>query len=132
MEPLEAGATLWANEVIFDRLIVDCNGEDTGMIDDVELTDVGDAGGPVWTAILCGPTALGPRIGGRIGTWWLAVGRRLRPHDDPQPVRIPVGHITKLNHREVRLGITRQAAGAQAFHDWIDEKIISRIPGSGL
>lgn len=131
MEPLEAGATLWANEVILDRLIVDCNGAEVGMIDDIELSDTGDGKGPVWTAILCGPTALGPRIGDRVGTWWLSVGRRLRPGNYPSPVRIPVDRITKLDHREVRLRITLDEAGTGAFRDWVDDKIVSRIPGSG-
>jgi hypothetical protein len=130
VEALEAGTTIWANQVIFDRLIVDCNGDDAGMVDDLELTDLGAGEGLAWTGILCGPTALGPRIGGRIGVWWLAVGRRLRPGGKPDPVHIPVDFITKLDHREVRLRVTRSEAGTQALHDWVDEKVISRIPGS--
>lgn len=131
MEFLEAGATLWANEVVLDRLIVDCNGDAVGMIDDIELSEDGDGDGPAWTAILCGPTALGPRIGDRIGTWWLSVGRRMRPRDDPSPVRIPVESITDLDHREVRLRITRDQAGTGALREWIDNKIILKIPGNG-
>ena len=50
------------------------------------------------TALLCGPTAFGPRIGGRLGTWWQAIGRRLRPVTDPYPNRIPTELI---DHVEV-------------------------------
>jgi hypothetical protein len=131
MEFLEAGPILWANQVMLDRLIVDCNGTEVGMIDDLELSDDGDGDGPAWTAILCGPTALGPRIGDRVGTWWLSIGRRLRPGDDPAPIHIPVDCITKLDRRDVRLNITRDEAGTGTLRQWVDEHIVARIPGSG-
>ena len=84
-----------------------------------------------WTAILCGPMALGPRIGDRIGTWWLSVGRRLRPRDDPAPVRIPVTAIRQLDRGEVALNVPAEETGTLTLRRWVDDKIIKRIPGSG-
>lgn len=120
---------LWANQALYDRLIVGDDGDPVGMVDDLELTE--QDGELHWTAILCGPTALGPRIGDRIGTWWLSVGRRLRPGDDPAPVRIPVTAIRKLDRGEVRLDVPAEATGNLRFRRWVDDKIIKRIPGSG-
>jgi hypothetical protein len=118
-----------ANDLLLDRLILDADGQPVGMVDDLELGDPDGGGALVITAILCGPTALGPRIGGRLGTWWLSIGRRLRPLDDPYPVRIPFGDVTGLDRRE--LTVRRAAAdyGTRRLRDWVYGKLISRIPG---
>ena len=128
MSAPERGAQ-WANQHLFDRLILDDDDEPVGMVDDLELTDVD--GELRWTAILCGPMALGPRIGGRLGSWWLSVGRRLRPGDDPAPARIPVSAITEFDRGAVHLRVPARGTGNLAFRAWVDEKIIRRIPGSG-
>jgi hypothetical protein len=39
-----------------------------GRVDDLELTVPGAGQPPVLTALLCGSTAFGPRLGGRLGT----------------------------------------------------------------
>jgi hypothetical protein len=127
MKTLGAGRTLWVNEVIYDRLIVDRDGEHSGMIDDIELTEDGDDF--VWTAILCGPVALGPRIGGRLGVWWASIAARLRVGASREPARISVDQIASLDHREVRLTIARNDIGNGALREWVLEKVISRIPG---
>ncbi len=120
-----------ANDLLLDRLILDRDGQPVAMVDDLELTEPGDGSAPVITAILCGPTALGPRIGGRVGTWWLAIGRRLRPLDDPYPVRIPFDDVDVLDHRQ--LVVRRSAAdyGTSRLREWVFDKVISRIPGGG-
>jgi hypothetical protein len=128
---LGVGATLWVNEVVYDRLIVDRNGEHSGMIDDIELTDPGDGAGPIWTAILCGPTALGPRIGGRLGAWWSSVAQRIREGDNPYPHRISVDNIAELDHRQVRLNIARDEIGNGALREWALTNVIERLPGGG-
>jgi hypothetical protein len=98
-------------------------------VDDLELSDPADGGAPVITAILCGPTALGPRIGGRLGTWWLAIGRRLRPLDDPYPVRIPFDEVTGLDRRQLTVRRSGAANGTWLLRNWVHDKLISRIPG---
>jgi hypothetical protein len=96
---MRAPRTLSANDSLLDRQILDVAGEPVGRVDDVELTEPEDGRPPVLTALLCGPTALGPRIGGRIGTWWLAIGRRLRARDDPCPNRIPITRSSRCGRR---------------------------------
>jgi hypothetical protein len=82
---METNARFSADELLLDRQIFDADGLPAGKVDDLELTLPEDGGPPVLTAILTGPLALGPRIGGRLGQWWAAAGRRLRPDDDPHP-----------------------------------------------
>jgi hypothetical protein len=118
-----------ANDLLLDRLILGRDGEPVGMVDDLELTEPGDGGAPVITAILCGPTALGPRIGGHLGTWWLAFGRRLRPLGDPSPVRIPFDDVTALNRRQLTVRRSGAANGTWLLREWTYDKLISRIPG---
>lgn len=123
-------ATVTANDMLWDRQIYDESGTEVGKVDDIELTIPDDGGPPFVSALLCGPTALGPRIGGRLGEWWTAVGRRLRPNDDPYPVRIPMCLVTRVDRREVRLRASSGDLPADRMRVWTREHIIERIPGS--
>ncbi|WP_435155189.1 hypothetical protein [Amycolatopsis sacchari] len=116
-----------ANDLLWDRQIFDRDGVELGKVDDLELSEDDP---PVVTALLCGPTALGPRIGDRIGTWWAAVGRRLRPRDDPYPVRIPLDLVCRFDRREVRLRVRADELPADRFRQWTRRHVVERIPGS--
>jgi hypothetical protein len=117
---------MWAQLTLLDRLLIAADGEPVGMVDDIELSDELR---PAITAILRGPTALGPRIGGRIGTWWLSVGRRLRPTEDPYPDRIPIELVRQINHRGVTVNQTADQLRRGRLHAWTLDKIIGRLPG---
>jgi hypothetical protein len=119
-----------ANDLLLDRQLTDSRGVPTGRVDDLELSDPGPGRPPVLTALLSGPTAFGPRIGGRLGTWWLAVGRRLRPVEDPYPNRIPVELVDHVDRIEITLLCPRETLGSYRFGHWVRDKIISRIPGN--
>jgi hypothetical protein len=124
--------TIDIGRALLDRLVTDVDGLPLGRVDDIELR-IPEAGGPpVIEAILCGPMALGPRLGGRVGTWWLSVGRRLRPESNPEPVRIPLALVTELRPGEVRLSISRDDAGTLQLRDWVLDKLIAPLPGSGV
>jgi hypothetical protein len=128
---MRAPRTLSANDALLDRQIFDVAGEPVGRVDDLELTEPEDGGPPVLTALLCGPTALGPRIGGRIGTWWLSVGRRLRARDDPYPNRIPITKVVMVERTGITLTVSRDVLDTDRLRDWARDKIVARIPGSG-
>lgn len=128
---MKADSELSADEMLLDRQIFDVDGAAIGKIDDLELTEPGDGGAPVLTAFLCGPTALGPRIGGRLGLWWAAIGRRLRPTDEAYPNRIPIGKVDCVDRAQVRLTVSRDVLDADRFRDWTRDHIIGRIPGAG-
>lgn len=119
-----------ANDLLLDRQLIDSHGVPAGRVDDLELSDPQDGRPPVLTAVLCGPTAFGPRIGGRLGTWWLAIGRRLRPVTDPYPCRIPVELIDHVDRMEIALLVPRERLDSDRFRRWVENKVIGRIPGS--
>jgi hypothetical protein len=120
-----------ANDMLLDRQVVDSHGVMAGRVDDVEFTDPAPGALPVLTALLCGSTAFGPRVGGRLGTWWLSVGRRLRPVVDSYPNRIPLAVVEAVDRDEVRLAAPRDQLDSYRFRAWVQEKVIGRIPGSG-
>lgn len=125
-------STLWANEGLLDRLLVGLDGEDVGMVDDLEFSDAAPGGAePELTALLCGPLALGPRLGGRIGTWWTAIGRRLRPDGDPAPNRIPVQLVRRISHRGIELAVPAAELPNRRAFDWVRSRVVDKIPGSG-
>jgi sporulation protein YlmC with PRC-barrel domain len=121
-------STAYANELFLDREVIDSDGIPIGKVDDLEF-DMGRDGDPTLVAILCGPTAFGPRLGGRLGTWWLAIARRLRPRDDPAAVQIPMADVERVTRETVQLSVSGANAGTWRLRRWADHKIIRRIPG---
>lgn len=119
---------IWANEHLLDRLLIGADGEDVGMVDNLEFSDGGE---PELTALLCGPLAFGPRLGGRLGTWWTSIGRRLRPDGDPAPNRIPIQLIKKINHRGIELSVSARGLTNRRVFDWARTRVVDKIPGSG-
>jgi hypothetical protein len=128
---MDAGARFSADELLLDRQIFDADGQPVGKVDDLELTTPDDGGPPVLIAVLCGPIALGPRIGGRLGRLWAAVGRRLRPDNDPQPVRIPLHHVGHVDRSELTLTVSRDQIDTDRLRNWARDNLIDPIPGSG-
>src|SRR4051794_39849894 len=116
---------------MLDHLVVDPDRNPIARVDDLELRIPEPGGAPVVTALLCGPLALGPRLGGRLGNWWLSVGRRLRPEERPQPVRIPMELVSGLRPGEVVVGVRAEDVDATRLRDWTREKIVASLPWSG-
>ena len=123
-EPLDAAFRL------LDRQIIDCAGSLVAKVDDLELAELPD-GRLAVTALLVGPGALGPRLGGRVGTWWVALWRRLHPDRDPAVGRIPITDITRIDSA-IRIGRTRADLGLEGFEDWVYAHVVSRLPGAGV
>ena len=119
-----------ANDLLLDRELIDSRGMPAGRVDDLELTVPGPGEPPVLTALLCGATAFGPRLGGRLCTWWQAIGRRLRPAGGSYPNRIDAGLIDHVDRLEITLLTRRENLDSFCFRQWTEEKIIGRIPGN--
>jgi len=115
--------------LLLDRQIFDVDGVAVGKVDDIEFSQC-DGGRPVLTAILCGPLALGPRIGGRAGRWWAGIARRYRRDGTDYPNRIPMHQVDGVDRRELRLTVSRDVLDADRLRDWVRDHIIGRIPGS--
>jgi hypothetical protein len=126
--PPAAGRLLDAALELLDRQVVDVDGSNAGKVDDLELTRLDD-GSLLVTAILTGPGALAPRLGGRLGTAWASAFRRLHPDADPEPARISFGVVCELGPR-VRLTISLHHLAVNRFERWVRDNIVARIPGA--
>jgi hypothetical protein len=128
---LDTARTIDANTGILDRQVVDADGLPVCKVDD--LTVEQDAAGDwVVTAILLGPGALGPRLGGRLGATLAGINRRLRAMGEPHPPQIP-WHLVSTLGSDVRLRVTRPQLPPHLtpLEDWLHEHVIARIPGNG-
>jgi sporulation protein YlmC with PRC-barrel domain len=121
------GRTLHAHLQLLDRQIVDKGtGRMVAKVDDVELDMSGDY--PVVTAFLTGPQAWGKRLPGLLGRWVRAVHRRLHVDVDPGPNTIPAALLVDVGSA-VEISSVRHL-DVQGFDRWVDEQVISRIPGA--
>lgn len=113
---------------LLDRQIVDRYGRDVGKVDDVELT-VAEDGTAYLSALLVGPQALGPRLGGWLGRVVTSTARRMRL-TPAGPLRIPFDVVGEVGGA-VTLTISRDLLTEPELERWLREHVISRIPGSG-
>jgi sporulation protein YlmC with PRC-barrel domain len=113
---------------LLDRQVVDERGRLVCKVDDVEL-DVDDGGRPYITGILVGARALGPRLGGRLGKWTTAIGRRLALRQSSDPLRIDFATVTDIGSAITIEGRVEDLE-VTPLEKWVDEHIIGRVPGS--
>ncbi|MEZ0074866.1 hypothetical protein [Planotetraspora sp. GP83] len=122
----EHARTLHAQLHLLDRQVVRA-GDDRLLckVDDLEL-GIDDHGTPYVTAILAGPLALGPRIGGVLGWLIVAVNGLFRREEDPQPYRIDMSLATEIGSAVRVSGELEELA----LERWLAENVVSRIPGA--
>lgn len=114
---------------LLDCQIVDKDGEPCGNVDDVELEWPDGGGPPVVVALLSGPGALGPRIGGRLGRSIAALHARLT-HGKPEPARVSIGVVGRITH-QVEVIVTAADLETAEFQHWVLDNVIAKIPGAG-
>ena len=113
---------------LLDRQV---QGPDQQMIckvDDLEL-ELDASGRPYVTAILAGPRALGPRLGGRLGRWLAATAGRLATPEQQRVPRIDFAQVTEIGSA-ITIARTREEVAVAPLEDWLDQHVIARIPGS--
>lgn len=118
---------------LLDRQIVDPDRMPLGKVDDLELTE-GPDGALVVTALLTGPGALGPRLGGRIGRWWTSAWRHARGEPHPQVARIPMTSVVEISSEVRVVGPRATLAGlfpAGGAEGWLDVHVVRALPGAG-
>jgi sporulation protein YlmC with PRC-barrel domain len=115
---------------LLDRQVVDPDGGLVCKVDDVELAVPSDGSPPYVTAILAGPAALGPRLGGLLGRWLVASHRLLGQRHDEEPDRIPFELVTDIGS-SVTIARTRSELGILAGEDRVREYLVDRVPGAG-
>ena len=109
---------------LLDRQVVDVDGRLVGKVDDLEL-QIDASGALKVTALLQGPGALGPRFGGRLGGWILAVWKRLHKEVVPTPRRIPMADVVAIDSA-VHIGRTVEKSEGEL---WVETYVVGRIPG---
>ena len=113
---------------LLDHQVVDPDGALVCKVDDIEFEE-GRGGSWQVSALLCGPQALGPRLPGRLGTWVLALGRRLAVAGSAGPRRIPFERVTAIGSSIV-VDRPRDQLEVAPLEDWVREHVIDPIPGS--
>lgn len=111
---------------LLDRQVLDSEGRMAGKVDDLELEQRED-GRLVVAGLLCGPGALGPRLGGALGTivhdtWSRLSGRT-------EPARVDWSQVASVD-TAVRLAVGRDTVRLDGFEDWLRERVVAAIPGS--
>ena len=114
---------------LLDRQVVDPEGKAVGNVDDVELLVPEDGSPPYVVAILTGPQALGPRLGGLLGRWVVFVSHALARDTGDEPGRIGWDLVTDLG-AGVTVARTRSELGVHANEDRAREYLVDRIPGA--
>jgi sporulation protein YlmC with PRC-barrel domain len=124
-----AGRTLDLALHLLDRQVLDTDGGMVCNVDDVDIT-VPEGGGPAYvTAILSGPGALGPRIGGLLGQWMVAAHRHLGRARQDAPDRIGFELVTEIGSSIV-VARTRGELEVGLGEDLVRDYLIDRIPGA--
>lgn len=111
---------------LLDRQIVDHDGRMLGKVDDLELEERED-GRIVVTALLTGPGALGPRLGGALAT--IVTGSWSRLSGRVDPARIDWSQVASVGI-VVALGVSRTTVKVDGFEDWMRDRVIAAIPGA--
>jgi sporulation protein YlmC with PRC-barrel domain len=111
---------------LLDHQILDCDGIPVGKVEDLELAWSGPR--PSITALLIGAGPFGSRMPGLLGRLVVAVWTRLRPEQDPQPVRIPLAAVDRIDS-SVHLNIARDGLGLHGPEEWARVHIIAKLPG---
>ena len=113
---------------LLDRQVQDPDGRLVGKVDDLEL-EFDETGMPYVSAILVGPRALGPRLGGRLGRWVSAIAGRLADPDQQETPRIDFGQVTDIGSA-ITIARSERELSVAPLERWLERHVIARIPGS--
>lgn len=110
---------------LLDRQIVDEEGRMVAKVDDLELRRRDDGTYEV-SALLVGPAALGPRLGGVVGRLFTAVHARLAHDSSP-------GRIDPVLIDDIGSAVTVRGSAASVyeagFETWARRSVIEKLPG---
>lgn len=114
---------------LLDRQVVDTDGRAVCKVDDVEFTVPEDGSAPYVSAILSGPAALGPRLGGLLGTWLVASTHALGRSQNDRLGRIGMELVTDIG-TAITVARSRRDLGVHENEDRARNYLIDRIPGA--
>jgi hypothetical protein len=114
---------------LLDRQVLDPDGHMVCKVDDLELTVPADGSAPYVSAILSGPAALGPRLGGVLGNVFVTAQRVFHPDEHPPAARLDWGVVTGLDH-SVHISLRYDEVAPYRLEAWVRDHVIARIPGA--
>ncbi|MDX6217638.1 MAG: hypothetical protein QOG99_3222 [Frankiales bacterium] len=114
---------------LLDRQVVDPDGHAVGRVDDVELLVPEDGSPPYVVAMLTGPQALGPRLGGPLGRWVVFWSHVLSRGSEEGPGRIGMELVTDFG-ADIGISRTRLELGVHPNEDRARDYLIGRLPGA--
>lgn len=120
------GRTIDGYLELLDRQLLDNDGRMIGKVDDVEL-EQRDDGRIYVTALLSGPGALGPRLGGGLGTIVTSSWSRLSGRSEP--ARVDWSVVASVE-TAIRLAVGRTTVALDGFETWMRDRVIAAIPGA--
>lgn len=113
---------------LLDRQILTSDGRMVGKVDDLELEERDD-GRLYVSALLSGPGALGPRLGGGLGTIVRSTWSRLSGRTEP--ARVDWSQVARVTSA-VELGVSAATVDLDGFEEWVRDHFIAALPGSGV
>jgi sporulation protein YlmC with PRC-barrel domain len=114
---------------LLDRQVIDQDGKAVSNVDDLELTVPEDGSPPYVSAILCGPQALAPRLGGLLGRWLQFWTEVLSREDTREPGRIGMELVTDIDSA-ITVARSREELGVHRNEDRARAYVIDRLPGA--
>jgi hypothetical protein len=112
---------------VLDKQMLDRNDCELGRVDGLVM-EVPENGQPRVVRIEAG----GPVLARRLGDWarapWRSIAQRIGPKR-LSPMKFPWAKVTRLG-RDVHLDIDARETDALAWEQWLDKKIIDRLPGA--
>ena len=120
---------LWLGLHLLDRQLVDRKRELAGKVDDLEL-EPGADGELMVTAILSGPGVLARRFGRRTFGRWRERSLALTSEYGAPRSAIPLSEVVEIGNH-VDLAVDREDLAGFSTERWVQDHVISHIPGSG-
>ena len=114
---------------LLDRQVLDPDKRPVGKVDDVELHVPENGSPPYVIALLTGPQALGPRLGGTLGRWLVFLSHALAREGSPNAGRIGYELVTDVGS-SISVARTRAELGVHANEDRARDYLVDRIPGA--
>jgi sporulation protein YlmC with PRC-barrel domain len=115
---------------VLDNQLVDRHGIKIGKVDGIIL-EVPDDGPPRLAYLEQGVPTLARRLHPRLGDWVSALGRKWGCRHG-ESYRIPWSKVRSIGiDVEVDIDVQVEETPLLAWENWLREKVIGRIPGSG-